>query len=74
MKNKKIDKVIEAFRYYISLKEEGAPTMSVGATGQTAFGYNVKTETPPVFGRKKGESNKYIYLKGLRRWWRQNTQ
>lgn len=58
MEKKKIDRVIEAFRNYRMLKEEGAPTMSIGATGKDALGYNVQTETPPVDLRK-----------GRRRYW-----
>ena len=55
----KIDYLIEIIR---SLKEESAPTMSVG-TGETSLGYNIRTETPPV--RKKR-----IYLgKGSRKPW-----
>jgi hypothetical protein len=62
---KKIDKVIEYFR---NLREEG---MVVGS-GETSLGYNLETESPPV--KKKRENKKYIYSKGLRSWWRQNTQ
>lgn len=64
---KKIDKVIQAFRK--KLNEEG-PTMNVGSNyGETSLGFNTKTETPPVKNSKK----KYIYQKGLRKWWSKET-
>lgn len=57
----KIDYLIEMIR---SIKEDGAPTMSVG-TGESSLGYNVRTETPPVKKRKK-----YLYGgKGSRKTW-----
>ena len=45
MEKKKIDRVIEAFRNYISLKEEGMGVSAVGPTnkvgdGEKSLGYN----------------------------------
>jgi len=57
-----IDKIIGIIR---SLKEDAAPTMSVG-TGEKSLGYNIETGTPPVYKKKK----KYIYGgKGSRKNW-----
>lgn len=61
MKNKKINKVIRAFRRIISEKinEEGAPTMNLGA-GKIA-GTVEAGDDPPVYKKRR----KYIY--GFRR-------
>jgi hypothetical protein len=57
-----IDKIISIVR---SLKEEGAPTMNVGA-GQIA-GTVEAGDDPPVKKKKKN----YIYGKGYRKLWQQ---
>lgn len=75
MEKKKIDKVIETFRNYITLKEEGmvvGPTNNVGG-GKIAGTPEADPGNPPVFKKKK-ENKKYIYQQGLRKWWRQNIQ
>lgn len=68
MEKKKIDKVIEAFRNYISLKEDGmmgGPTNNVGG-GQIAGTPEADPGNPPVFKGKK----KHIYLGiGSRKRW-----
>jgi hypothetical protein len=72
MEKKKIDKVIEAFRNYIHLKEEmmsTSPTNNVGG-GKIAGTPQADPENPPVSKKSK----KYIYQKGLRKWWRQNIR
>jgi hypothetical protein len=55
----KIDKIIAIIRY---LKEEGVaaattPTNNVGSSGTSALGFDPKTESPPVFKKRK-----YAYL------------
>lgn len=71
MKKNKLELVIESFRNYIKLKEDGVvgggPTMSVG-NGEKSLGYNLENESPPIKRKKKR-----IYIKGLRKWWKQNT-
>jgi hypothetical protein len=61
-----INRVIDIIR---TLKED-APTMSMGAGGIAgsveASNYDPNF-TPPVGKRKK--KNKYIYQKGMRKWW-----
>jgi len=59
----KIDRVISAFR---KLHEE-APTNNVGG-GQIA-GTKEAGDDPPV-----RVGSRRIYLKGLRKWWRQMTE
>jgi len=59
-----IDRIIDIIR---SLKEDAAPTMSVG-TGEKSLGYDIETGTPPVDKKKK--KKKYIYGgKGSRKMW-----
>ena len=59
MEKKKIDRVIEAFRNYINLKEEGAPTMSTGsAVGKPGFSGAADAKGPtagfdPILGKRK---------------------
>jgi hypothetical protein len=59
MEKKKIDRVIETFRNYISLKEEGMPTMSTGSTvGKPGFSNAADPKGPtagfdPLLGKKK---------------------
>ena len=57
-----INRVIDIIR---NLKEE-APTMSMGAGG--IAGSVEAGDDPPVRKRKK----KYIYQKGMRKWWMNN--
>jgi hypothetical protein len=59
----KIDRVIAAFR---KLNEE-FPTNNISG-GQIA-GTVEAGDDPPVRGRKK-----WIYQKGMRKWWRQMTE
>ena len=68
MEKKKIDKVIEAFRNYKNIKEEIA---NVVGTGNIAGTPEADPGNPPVFKKK---SKKYIFPKGLRKWWTQNTK
>jgi hypothetical protein len=64
----KVDRLIEIARL---LKEEGmsaaalGPTNKVG-TGEKSLGYNIETETPPVFPKKKGHI--YLGLGSRSRW------
>lgn len=58
-----IDRIISIIR---TLKEEGAPTMNVGA-GNIA-GTAEAGDDPPVRKKKK---NNYIYGKGYRKLWQQ---
>lgn len=62
MENKKIDKIVEAFRRVISEKinEEGSPTMSLG-NGKIA-GTIEAGDDPPVYKKKKKR-----YIHGLKR-------
>ena len=59
MQKNKIDKVIEAFRNYINLKEEGLPTMSTASTaGKPGFSGMANASGPtagfdPLLGKKK---------------------
>jgi hypothetical protein len=60
MEKKKIDKIIEAFRHYKTLKEEGmvvSPTNNVGG-GNIAGTPEADPGNPPMFKKKK----KNIYL------------
>lgn len=68
MEKKKIDKIIEAFRHYINLKEDGmigSPTNNVGA-GQIAGTPQADLGNPPVFLRKK--KNIYLGIGSRKRW------
>jgi hypothetical protein len=69
MEKKKIDKVIEAFRHYINLKEEGmvtgGPTNNVGG-GQIAGTPEADPGNPPVFKKKK--KNIYLGIGSRKRW------
>lgn len=77
MEKKKIDKIIEAFRNYKQLREDGmvvGPTNNVGG-GKIAGTPQADPGNPPVFRKRKKDEKKpqkYIYQKGLRKWWRQN--
>lgn len=68
MEKKKIDKVIEAFRSYINLKEEGmviGPTNNVG-DGKIAGTPQADPGNPPVFSGKK--KNIYLGIGSRKRW------
>jgi hypothetical protein len=70
MEKKKIDRVIEAFRYYINLKEEGiviGPTNNVSG-GQIAGTPEADPGSPPVFKKKK--KNIYLGIGSRKRWMR----
>jgi hypothetical protein len=70
MEKKKIDRVIEAFRNYINLKEEGmsiAPTNNVGG-GKIAGTPQADPGNPPVFKKKK--KNIYLGIGSRKRWMR----
>lgn len=62
MEKKKIDRVIEAFRNYTNLKEEGSPTMNTASTaGNPGFSSSANSVGPtagfdPLLGfqRRKG--------------------
>ena len=64
----KIDKVIESFRNYINLKEEGmvvGPTNNVGG-GKIAGTPEADPGNPPVFRKKK--KNIYLGIGSRKRW------
>ena len=69
MEKKKIDRVIEAFRNYINLKEEGVvggtPTNNVGS-GHIAGTPEADPGNPPVFPKKK--KNIYLGIGSRKRW------
>lgn len=63
-----INKIIDIIH---TLKEEGEG--SVVGNGEKSLGYNIETETPPVFSSK----NKKRYItggKGSRKWWLQHLK
>jgi hypothetical protein len=64
MEKKKIDKIIEAFRHYRYLKEEG---MVVGS-GNIAGTPEADPGNPPVFGKKK--KNIYLGIGSRKKWMR----
>lgn len=63
----KVDKLIQIIR---NIKEEGGGGIAnVVGDGEKSLGYNIETDTPPVWKRNKGR-----YAKGgknSRRWWLQ---
>lgn len=69
MEKKKIDIVIEAFRNYIELKEEGGmvvgPTNNVGG-GKIAGTPQADPANPPVF--KKRKKGIYLGIGSRKRW------
>ncbi len=75
MEKKKIDKIIEAFRNYINLKEEGAPTMSTGSTaGKPGFSGTADPKGPtagfdPVMGITKRKGPQIKLPPGSRKRW-----
>ncbi len=67
MEKKKIDKIIEAFRHYIQLKEDGiisTPTNNVGS-GNIAGTPQADPENPPVDLRKRRYKNLNPFFKNL---------
>ena len=67
-KKKKIDKIVETFRNYIQLKEEGiisTPTNNVGG-GQIAGTPQADPGNPPVFKNKK--KNIYLGIGSRKKW------
>jgi hypothetical protein len=64
----KLDRLIQIIR---NLKEEGEITNVVG-TGEKSLGYDIQTETPPVFLPKKKRYAKGG--KGSRKWWLQHLK
>jgi hypothetical protein len=62
----KLDRLIEIIH---NLKEEGWGSIAnVVGNGEKSLGYNIETETPPVWKKK----NNYAKGgKGSRRWWLQ---
>ena len=70
MKNSKIDKIIEAFRHYRNLKEDGmvvGPTNNVGGTN-IAGTPEADPGNPPVFPKKK--KNIYLGIGSRKKWMR----
>ncbi len=68
MEKKKIDRIIEAFRNYKTLKEQGivsAPTNNVGS-GNIAGTPEADPGNPPVFKKKK--KNIYLGIGSRKRW------
>ncbi len=72
MEKKKIDKVIEAFRNYINLKEDGAigsaPTNSVGDGGLTSKGQKL-AGFDPVMGIRRRKGPQIKLPAGSRKRW-----
>jgi len=71
MEKKKIDRIIEAFRHSIQLKEDGmiasGPTNNVGS-GNIAGTPEADPENPPVFRKKK--KNIYLGIGSRKKWMR----
>jgi hypothetical protein len=68
MEKKKIDRIIEAFRHSIQLKEEGmvaGPTNNVGS-GNIAGTPEADPGNPPVFRNKK--KNIYLGIGSRKKW------
>lgn len=69
MEKKKIDKVIEAFRNYINLKEEGMVTggiaNSVNKPGQSVAIAGLPPDQPPIDLRKGKRRNWNPFFKNL---------
>jgi hypothetical protein len=63
MEKKKLDKIIEAFRNHINLKEEIA---NVVGTGNIAGTPEADPGNPPVFKKKK--KNIYLGIGSRKRW------
>jgi hypothetical protein len=75
MENKKIDKIIEAFRNYRNLKEEGAPIMNTGSSsGKSGFSGSADSKGPtagfdPVMGIIKRNKQQIKLPPGSRKRW-----
>ena len=69
----KVDRLIQIVR---NLREEGVVTSAIPnvvGTGEKSLGYNINTETPPVF--PQGKKRKYATGgTGSRRLWLQNLR
>jgi hypothetical protein len=68
MEKKKIDRIIEAFRHSIQLKEDGmivSPTNNVGS-GNIAGTPEADPGNPPVFKKKK--KNIYLGIGSRKKW------
>jgi hypothetical protein len=75
MENKKIDKIIEAFRNYINLKEDGVisgPTNNVGS-GNIAGTPQTDHGNPPVDLRRRKERKLNPFFKKLIQMQRRNN-
>jgi hypothetical protein len=76
MKKKKIDKVIEAFRNYINLKEEGMVTGAIANAsnkpGQPIAIAGLPPDMPPVDLRKGKRRNWNPFFKDLAKMQRRN--
>lgn len=77
MEKKKVDIVIEAFRNYIKLKEDGmvsgAPTNSTNPPGQINIA-GLPPDNPPVDLRKGRRRNWNPFFKNLAQIQRRNNQ
>jgi len=65
MEKKKIDRIIEAVRHYISLKEDGMVVGNVGG-GNIAGTPQADPGNPPVFRKKR--KNIYLGIGSRKRW------
>lgn len=64
-----INKIIDIIH---TLKEEGEGSIAnVVGDGEKSLGYNIETETPPVFPSSKKKKRYLKGGKGSRRWWLQ---
>lgn len=74
MEKKKIDRIIEAFRNYRNLKEEGAPTMSTGSTaGKPGFSGSADPKGPtagfdPVMALTRRKKYASLGVGSRKRW------
>jgi len=68
MEKKKINKIIEAFRHYINLKEEGIVFIPVNnvSSGNIAGTPQSDPGNPPVF--KKRKKNIYLGIGSRKKW------
>ena len=77
MEKKKIDKIIEAFRHYRDLKEEGMVASAVGPVNKTgpaiAGTPEADPENPPVDLRKGKRRNWNPFFKNLASIQRRNS-
>ena len=74
MKKIKLDRIINFIR------EEGAPTMNTGSSaGKPGFSSKADAEGPtagfdPVIGSQRRKKPRYIWTKGIRKRWKQNSE